>query len=1173
MKIKKGDTLYDIGLAHGIDWKVIWNSPENVSNNELGTKKDANGKLILGPNGRPLRKPEWIDVGQELFIPEFKEIKKSGIKPNETAVCTIRDPMPLGTETPRFDCHCHAHARSIYRMWAIGCITPSEAQKALVCNAEMDNFQMVSNPGGRHGRVAAVPLLMDMAYGPLWNSPNLDSTINADMIALFSSSVGRIAKSADEPTDWDPWNIYPIGSYFVCEDDFTRWRDAIVAVHRANPGYCFPFVPFDPRRPDALARVKDCIVNFGFVGIKLYTRQGWRLTGNAELVGDTQTGKELDDRVIEMLVWAEQNDVPVLNHCSPGGWPKDEHIAFPKGRCFKGVNIAEKVLRDFEQEWYHAEFQKCMRGLAEPHEYPRPIDASGRMRLGVIAYLKHQQPTTHDSFKTLAKNSLENERTRLVPRFMTQAQFTNWVNHSANYANEFVGALAKYKQLTVAPDPELKTRYPQLRFCLAHAGSESILKSELPATATQSIEFCYQHPTDGWLDQGTIEKWLACDQNSYVDISNFTEIQDYSQRVEMLVKLLKWFKSIGKTNQVLFGTDWPLTWLNDANGRETWDTVRNAAEQVAEWQSCWDDITRNNPMVFLGLVDKSKAIDRLYSFHGNQLLANTWLRRFACPPNQPSRAAINKKISTFQVLPQQKMVVFASDAVGISFELSEANQETTLAKYPLLANSDKAAVCKISGDKSRFVTILELESNESNTSGMFCTLVASNLGDSNGDATNATSEIELLSDRQHLFLNIFGVNPTLLGPAQLELIAFILTQLESTSRSSSSSSPSGGIEQAVLFEKTIHQSTRATTNTSYRLTTRLGVLRLEQVNDRKTKAVKLRFHLDASAGFRVAAERTLTSEFILSDCHSQCFCPVDDYLESSYATEPDVDLDSDDLFLEASSGVVNQSQEGLASVFTGAIAGDLSENDSWSAMAGQVGIGFVPILGQLADARDIIAASKNVLSGADGSWMQLGIATIAIVPGLDFLKSGRKAGRKILRSASETATSGSKTKGALKRLSSRMSKEGLAKAKALLKKLNVGRTELVLRTDDLLSDSKLTTALLEKTGRETKLKSGLPAALLSTRNTFRDKFSPNDFAGALRDNFGIPVRKGTDGSIFNHQQDVRNGIDNLRSTAETIKKWLGTTKDRSSYEFKKLSEYAESLTEYSRTVEEFLKCK
>ena len=72
--------------------------------------------------------------------------------------------------------------------------------------------------------------------------------------------------------------------------------------------------------------------------------------------------------------------------------------------------------------------------------------------------------------------------------------------------------------------------------------------------------------------------------------------------------------------------------------------------------------------------------------------------------------------------------------------------------------------------------------------------------------------------------------------------------------------------------------------------------------------------------------------------------------------------------------------------------GDFSDNDSLARVAGQVGVGFIPVVGTVADVRDIVAASQAVKNGEPGARVNLAIAVAAIVPGLDVLKAGKAAG-------------------------------------------------------------------------------------------------------------------------------------------------------------------------------------
>jgi len=102
-----------------------------------------------------------------------------------------------------------------------------------------------------------------------------------------------------------------------------------------------------------------------------------------------------------------------------------------------------------------------------------------------------------------------------------------------------------------------------------------------------------------------------------------------------------------------------------------------------------------------------------------------------------------------------------------------------------------------------------------------------------------------------------------------------------------------------------------------------------------------------------------------------------------------------------------KSEEGLWSFLKGAILGGFSDNDSWSSMAGSTVIGFIPIVGQIADIRDIAAAGVHVAEGQEGAWLELGASILGVIPGLDAAKGAAKgairAGKEALEGAAEEA--------------------------------------------------------------------------------------------------------------------------------------------------------------------------
>ncbi|MFN4895466.1 MAG: hypothetical protein ACK5GN_00905 [Pseudomonadota bacterium] len=91
--------------------------------------------------------------------------------------------------------------------------------------------------------------------------------------------------------------------------------------------------------------------------------------------------------------------------------------------------------------------------------------------------------------------------------------------------------------------------------------------------------------------------------------------------------------------------------------------------------------------------------------------------------------------------------------------------------------------------------------------------------------------------------------------------------------------------------------------------------------------------------------------------------------------------------------VGNDSPGFFRSVFDGAVAGDFSENESIVKKVTQVGVGLLPGVGQVADARDTAAAIDDIRQGRQGAWGNLGFVLAGWLPLVgDLVKSFRKSG-------------------------------------------------------------------------------------------------------------------------------------------------------------------------------------
>ena len=86
----------------------------------------------------------------------------------------------------------------------------------------------------------------------------------------------------------------------------------------------------------------------------------------------------------------------------------------------------------------------------------------------------------------------------------------------------------------------------------------------------------------------------------------------------------------------------------------------------------------------------------------------------------------------------------------------------------------------------------------------------------------------------------------------------------------------------------------------------------------------------------------------------------------------------------------------LSNFVHGAVAGDFANNTGWGGIAGQTTTGFVPVIGQVADARDTVAALGEFGNGGWQNWgtyFNLAAVAIAWVPGMDWVKGEKSCNR------------------------------------------------------------------------------------------------------------------------------------------------------------------------------------
>ena len=183
------------------------------------------------------------------------------------------------------------------------------------------NAKAVLNGIPRAGGRAIVPLLLDFGYTPL-NVP----------IPLAGGLASRLATWFIDlpPARADDDGYYSAQDKYLWfdRDLFEHTYEELSRVSVRLAYQCWPFIPFDPRRPDALDHVKRGLDELGFVGVKLYSRCGWMPYEN-EIIHGTR-GANLDERLEGLYDYLIEKDLPVLCHTSPGGFPPNAAIALPK---------------------------------------------------------------------------------------------------------------------------------------------------------------------------------------------------------------------------------------------------------------------------------------------------------------------------------------------------------------------------------------------------------------------------------------------------------------------------------------------------------------------------------------------------------------------------------------------------------------------------------------------------------------------------------------------------------------------------------------------------------------------------------------------------------------------------------------------------------------------------
>ena len=206
-------------------------------------------------------------------------------------------------------------------------------------------------------------------------------------------------------------SIYPEGTKFVvltvdmdfmdagvAERDFVAQVAEVVNLKRIYANSMLPFLCVDPRRGDAndnLNFVKKYIEHHGFVGIKMYPPLGFF---------------PFDERLKKVYAYAQQNNIPVLSHCSRNG-----------GIYYKG---------DIQPEWLNPrpglsfkkeKMKKFRNNFMDPKNYYHVMDEFPDLKICLAHYGGDEEVLSDKN------DSWTNEIKRLMikyPNFYTDISYT-----------------------------------------------------------------------------------------------------------------------------------------------------------------------------------------------------------------------------------------------------------------------------------------------------------------------------------------------------------------------------------------------------------------------------------------------------------------------------------------------------------------------------------------------------------------------------------------------------------------------------------------------------------------------------------------------------------------------------------------------------------------------------
>ncbi len=429
---------------------------------------------------------------------------------------------------------------------------------------------------------------------------------DAEYDVVYTVEPGEEAESDDE--------YYESGEKFLWfKRDKKVYEGTISMLSRVAaryPAQIWPLVPFDPRRPDGLDYVKRAIEEQGFVGVKLYSRCGWMPLRNRELYGD-KIGAKLDSRLEKFYEYLIENDLPVLNHTSPTGFPPDGQIAYPRGyigardpgptTSFEKPGMppiwlsvasgGDRYLGDLRKAIQEAavvfgKYCHYVQKTTSPYAWGPVLDGqSGKLRLcfahsgSHVAMYHRYKKTIDDAIKADPNLADAFEESELFETAIPENPFV--------YPGDEFRAMFEVKLLKECKGCRKGTDHEGYAVNFSNDETLEEIKSYIDSTAWKQwfVDWEKAYP-DSWIDK--IIKYETTHDNIYSDISYISGDSEpvFNKLVEVLVSDAGYGKGAGggpdgkvMADKHFVGTDWYMTEVSEMGPGDFWGRVKKGFSQ------------------------------------------------------------------------------------------------------------------------------------------------------------------------------------------------------------------------------------------------------------------------------------------------------------------------------------------------------------------------------------------------------------------------------------------------------------------------------------------------------------------------------------------------------------------------------------------------------------------